>query len=403
MAYNPKNIELEKAIRKRATAKRHAAIDYKPPKHFRVFRNFLIGSIVVAMTSVLYTIYWFVIATSLKDGMAVWIADRARQGVVASYKQIEIGGFPFKYKVVLTDPKLQTADAITVSRQDLGGEKWLWQGGRAVAEMTPWNFKKFELDLSGTHQVTFANKGGAYQYIGTVQKLIMDAEIFKDGWPEKFQLDIAGLVLSETRSKAIISTKSASLTSHRLLPGGGYANFGASSATYKLTANMKDVRLPSFLNLPLGPNIQELTTEFSVIGHLAASRSVRNLTQWRDAGGIIEISLLDATTGPLKVHATGTLALDKELQPLIAMSANFQGFFQSINKLKNAGYIRTGDAAMAKLVLGVLSTRNGKGQRSISVPLTLQDGQLSVGPAPLMAVPAIDWGDDLSGPRKLGQ
>jgi len=54
--------------------------------------------------------------------------------------------------------------------------------------------------------------------------------------------------------------------------------------------------------------------------------------------------------------------------------------------------------------LGVLSKRDPKGGRSISLPLTLQDGQLFAGPVPLMAVPAIDWGEDppsLESIRKL--
>jgi hypothetical protein len=110
--------------------------------------------------------------------------------------------------------------------------------------------------------------------------------------------------------------------------------------------------------------------------------------------------LLEGIYGKLKTHATGTIALDKDLQPLIAISAKFQGFFSAINTLKKAGYIRSGDAAMAKLILGVLSRRVGKGERSISLPLTLQDGQLSAGPVPLMAVQAIDWGEDPPPPKK---
>ena len=141
-----------------------------------------------------------------------------------------------------------------------------------------------------------------------------------------------------------------------------------------------------------------------VIGKLTLSRSVVNLARWRDAGGIIEIDTIQGTYGALKTHAVGTVALDKDLQPLIAMSAKFQGFFPAIDAFKKAGYIRSGDAAIAKLVLGVLSKRGPKGGRSISLPLTLQDGQLFAGPVPLMAVPAIDWGEDppsLESIRKL--
>ncbi|MBT3989465.1 MAG: DUF2125 domain-containing protein [Rhodospirillaceae bacterium] len=403
MAYNPKNLDLEKAIRERSKAARHASLDYKPPKHFRVFRNLLIAAIVIAMTAVLYTIYWFVVATNMKEAMSDWIADRARQGVVASYQKIDVSGFPFKFKVVLTEPKLQTKDLFGASHQDLGGEKWLWQGGQASAEMKPWNFRQFTVDLSGAHDVTFEDKGGRYRFVGEAQKFFMATKIYADGWPERFQMNFAGVNFSEQNSKAIIAAKSGSINSERLRPGeaAGYGN--AKTKTYSLKAYLEEVRLPNFLNLPLGLNVQKLSTELSVIGHLQPSITVQNLAKWRDRGGIIEIELLDATYGTLKTHATGTLALDKNLQPLAAMSANFQGFFPAINKLKNAGYIRSGDAAMAKLVLGVLSRRDNGGKRIISLPLTLQDGQFSAGPVPLMAVPAIDWGEDVPPPVKPSQ
>jgi hypothetical protein len=212
--------------------------------------------------------------------------------------------------------------------------------------------------------------------------------------------------LFDAGSKAKVSANSATIASRRLLPGKERINSPAKTPTFVLQAKLQGLLLPQFLDLPLGHNIQELSSELKIIGDLAPSSSVANLAQWRDAGGIIEIDVIEGTYGTLKTHATGTVALDKDLQPLIAMSARFQGFFPAVNAFKDAGYIRSGDAAMAKLVLGVLSKRDRKGVRSISLPLTLQDGQLSAGPVPLMAIPAIDWGEDPPPPegiRRLGQ
>lgn len=394
MAFNSKKAALGRSAINNPKAVRHASLDFKPPRHFRIFRNTLIGSVAVAMTAVLYTIYWFVIATSLKDAVTSWIEARAAQGIVASYSQIEISGFPTKFKVVLTDPKLQTSDLIASNQHNLGGEKWRWQGARAIAEMKPWNFSKFSVDLAGGHDVSFVNRGGAYQFSGTAQKFIMDADIHADGWPEKMRLDVNDFTMTEAKSKAIVAVKSAVVLSHRLLPGDQGRTGAAKTPSYTLKAKFKGVHLPKFLNLPLGQNIQKLTTELTVFGDLGLSTDVHNLARWRDAGGVIEIDLLEATYGSLKTHATGSIALDKNLQPMAALLAKSQGFFGAINALKKAGYIRSGDAAMAKVVLGVLSRRTGNGPRSISLPLTLQDGQLSAGPVSLMAVPAIDWGED---------
>ena len=210
--------------------------------------------------------------------------------------------------------------------------------------------------------------------------------------------------MSESRSRAKVTASSATVASRRLLPGKEQINSPTKTPTFTLKIKFQGLHLPQFLNLPLGYDIEELSSELKVIGKLALSSSVVNLARWRDAGGIIEIDTIQGTYGALKIHAAGTVALDKDLQPLIAMSAKLQGFFPAINAFKKAGYIRSGDAAIAKLVLGVLSKRDPKGGRSISLPLTLQDGQLFAGPVPLMAVPAIDWGEDppsLESIRKL--
>jgi hypothetical protein len=401
MALNPRKSQPSRSAGGQASSQRHASIDFEPPKLFKVLRNFLIIGVAIAVASVVYTLYWFMIATNLKDAVTNWISDRAEQGITASFNQIEISGFPTKFKVVLTEPKLQTLVLNAQPVRELGGEKWFWQGRRVVAEMKPWNFNKFNVDLSGSHILAYENQGGIYRFEGEVQQLVMDATIFSDGWPEKLDLEIAGLNLTEVQTKAVFSTTAASIVSRRLFPGEARLKNPAKTPTFSLKAKLSGIQLPTFLQLPLGHNLKELKTEFKIIGNLALSGSVQNLADWRDEGGIIEVGLLEGIYGKLKIHAAGTIALDKDLQPLIAISAKFQGFFSSINTLKKAGYIRSGDAAMAKLVLGVLSRRVGKGERSISLPLTLQDGQLSAGPVPLMAVQAIDWGEDPPPPKEV--
>ncbi len=404
MANSQKNLRTRRAVPLGSSTQRHAALEYQPPKLFKVFRNFFVLGIVVVMTAVGYTLYWFVIATNLKDAVTNWIVARAQQGITASYSQIEIGGFPSNFRVVLTDPKLHTANFAAAGQSEQGAEKWFWQGQRVVAEMKPWNFKKFSVDLSGVHNLAYKNQNRDYQFSGEVQKMVIAANIFSDGWPRLMQLEIGDLSMSESRSRAKVTASSATVASRRLLPGKEQINSPAKTPTFTLKIKFQGLHLPQFLNLPLGYDIEELSSELKVIGKFTLSRSVVNLARWRDAGGIIEIDTIQGTYGALKIHAAGTVALDKDLQPLIAMSAKLQGFFPAINAFKKAGYIRSGDAAIAKLVLGVLSKRDPKGGRSISLPLTLQDGQLFAGPVPLMAVPAIDWGEDppsLESIRKL--
>ncbi|MEE9194263.1 MAG: DUF2125 domain-containing protein, partial [Alphaproteobacteria bacterium] len=95
--------------------------------------------------------------------------------------------------------------------------------------------------------------------------------------------------------------------------------------------------------------------------------------------------------GPLNFSATGTLALDQDLQPLLAMTATITGFNETIDALAAARAIKARDATVAKMLLSLLAKRpGGGGPAELKIPLTVQDGKLFVGPVALMKVPRLN-------------
>jgi len=84
--------------------------------------------------------------------------------------------------------------------------------------------------------------------------------------------------------------------------------------------------------------------------------------------------------------------VDKAMQPIGAMSGQVGGLFETIDRLRDAGQVRSRDATTAKLVLATLARRDAATGRSvIDVPLTLQDRILSIGPVRVLEVPAVTW------------
>ncbi len=366
----------------------HASLTYRPPAYFRVMRNGLYLLVGTAMAAVLYTVYWFYIATNLKDGVSNWVDERASQGIYASYKKIEISGFPGNFRVLLRQPKMRTAQLAA----EAGGGKWSWSASKAVAEMAPWNFSKYNINLSGDHQLTYGSKSGTRQYGGKVGHLVLRSVIHDDGWPREATLNIKNLDLTEARSQAKISAKSAAVNARRLFAAESSQGDNAKSPTFAAEAQLADVQIPKYLNLPLGHRISQLVTEFKILGAAPELKTLAGLTQWRDQGGTVEVDVLETKYGPLYMRANGTLALDQAMQPMGAITAKFKGFFATIDTLKGARLIRSRDAVMAKVVLGALSKRPpGGGQPTISLPLSVQDGHLQAGPVPLMKLPPVDW------------
>ena len=66
---------------------------------------------------------------------------------------------------------------------------------------------------------------------------------------------------------------------------------------------------------PLGDGIDELDFAATVKGAIPSGKVADALAAWRDAGGRIELDHLRLKWGALNATATGTIALDQELQP----------------------------------------------------------------------------------------
>ena len=123
----------------------------------------------------------------------------------------------------------------------------------------------------------------------------------------------------------------------------------------------------------MGRKIESLHLDLQLLGPLNRPVNRETLEAWRDEGGIIEISALEARYGSMQMVASGTMALDRELQPLAAMSVNIQGYIPALDQLRSLGVIGPGETAIAKLVLRTLSRRKvGGGQAAVRLPLNIR-------------------------------
>ena len=116
-----------------------------------------------------------------------------------------------------------------------------------------------------------------------------------------------------------------------------------------------------------------------------------SIVSWRDSGGTIEIDSVYGKFRRLKLKGSGTLALDQEFQPLLAMSAELEGLTDVIDILTRGGHLTFKKALMLKLGLRLFSKNIDGVNSSFSLPLTIQDRELTVGPIKLLRLPLIRW------------
>jgi hypothetical protein len=380
-----------------ARAATQTVLDDKPPLALRLIRRGLMTLVVLALLGIGYSAYWFLIATSMKDGVPAWLADRAGPALSFNYKQIEISGYPFTFRIIFHQPSAGSTRLLAAP----GGESWRWRAGKVIAEMKPWNFNHFELNLSGTHDFSFNLPNLRGRYRGSVERALIETEIRDDGIPRFINFDLRGLGLKGVRKGENITAGDVKISARRRFP----EPVTNKTATFVLDLDGKEITTPASLRWPLGQKIALMKGKARLMGELRNPQSLSSIEAWRDDGGIVELEAIEAKCGPLTVLTNGTLALDKNLQIQGALSARFQGFFATIDRLKKQQVIRLRDAAMAKLVLGVLSRRpSGGGPAVLSLPVNVENGKVTAQGLTLLEIGLIQWPEDwndLGGLRRL--
>jgi Uncharacterized protein conserved in bacteria (DUF2125) len=157
-----------------------------------------------------------------------------------------------------------------------------------------------------------------------------------------------------------------------------------------IAVTARQVQLPVAFGA-LGDTLDELAFGATVKGAMPNGKMAEAAAAWRDAGGTIELDNLHLKWGGLGATATGTIALDQELQPVGGFSGAIQGYDQILTALVQGGRLRATDAGLARLALAVLARPGPDGKPQIATAFTIQNGQMFLGPAKLGKAPHLNW------------
>jgi hypothetical protein len=150
------------------------------------------------------------------------------------------------------------------------------------------------------------------------------------------------------------------------------------------------VTLPQ-LPAPFVNPVDEIAFGVDVKGAIPAAPARQAAAAWRDAGGTIELDRLTLRWGRIAITGSGTLALDRDLQPIGGFSGAVEGFEDLMAALVTAGRIRPGDARLARIALAMLAKAGPDGRPEIATSFTIQNGEMFLGPAKLGPAPRINW------------
>ena len=148
-----------------------------------------------------------------------------------------------------------------------------------------------------------------------------------------------------------------------------------------------------------GPTVDDLAFGVSLSGAFPPGPLRQAAAAWRDGGGTLEFDHLHLRWGDMEINGSGTLALDSALQPVGGFSGGVSGFDELLNALVAAGRIKARDARVARVALAMLAKAGPDGRPEIASSLTIQNGEMFLGPAKLGPAPRIDWSVRPASPR----
>jgi hypothetical protein len=312
-----------------------------------------------------YALWWHSLTNTLRVELEHWIDERAAAGWKISTGVVTVEGFPFRIVLSLSAPVVE----------DPSGN--VWKGPPLAVVLPLLSPQHPHFDAAGRHD--FSLKG--YEPISLVAQAA-SVELAFDG----HGLTEASLAMSSA-SAGSFGLGRMDLQWNRQAVG----HVAQDVTSWSMQLALQNITLPDDSRLLFGPLLPSVRLESHLRGSLPGGPLDQALTAWRDDGGTLEIDLLSIDWPPLALSGKGTLALDHALQPELGSSCDVHGLFEAIDALTRGGMVRAKDARLAKLVFGLLMKPDKNGAIALTVPVTIQNRVLSVGPVKLFEVPVLAW------------
>ncbi len=311
-----------------------------------------------------YTAYWRYAASKLEAGLVAWAEARRAEGDAVKWDTATVGGFPLAFRIALDHAALARGNP----------EIYDVAVPRIIAEARPWNLYAWHLSApqgaGGTAQ--------AYPQVVTASSL--SGDIFLGAATDRIVL----VARDVSAGGATLAEIDADLTAPRQAPQ-SHRDLGLAAII-----QLRHLTIPEPIR-PLGDTIDSVTLDARAMGGLPQGDLVQALKAWRDDGGTIEIEHAELHWGALALEASGTLALDDDMQPLGAMSASIVDHDALIDASVAGGLLQPKAAGLVKIVLDILARPGPDGHSRLTAPITLQDQKILIGGLEVAHVPRAEW------------
>jgi hypothetical protein len=331
-------------------------------------RSILLSGTAIALAAAAYGAYWFTTAERLRSGIERWAAARQAEGRDLHWTSVTSEGFPFAFRLRITGALLDGARPLPFSAAT----------PILLGEAQPWNLRRWTLSAPSGAQLAMPIEGT------TLVAAALDGTL---------SLPASGGMAVTLRAQDVAASGNDQLRIGEAelqlaLPDHAPASHHDTSLDAAL--RLARLTLPHPLP-PLGDTVDSLSVAGTLKGTLPQGPVRQSLALWREDGGTIELEDGSIQWGALALSATGTLSLDEGLQPIGALTATVVDQNAVIDAAVAQGSMRAGDANLAKVVLGMMAKPGADGKSRLTVPLSIQNHHLFLGPAQIATLPRFSW------------
>ena len=337
----------------------------------------LLGIAVIA-----YSAVWWIYADRIRGEIDGWAADMRARGWSVSYDRVRVAGYPASVAATVEGPSI----AAPVSA---GG--WSWRGPRMTATIQPWNPDRIAFDGAGMHRFRLADKDRKPIVVtaGSSFGLVL---FLAEARATKIVLKLGNVAIDATVQALPRKVEQAEATI--LLPehpGRADLERGPEPPGPSIALRLGGIDFSDAAAAERNLRIEKASLTAKLIGPVPREATARELAVWRDGGGTLEIAEVSLSAQGASAQGSGTVALDRELQPLAALSVRIEGYGKLLGTLVTRGWVKKSDAGAIRMGLDLVARASSGRKGRIAMPLTIQNRRLSFGPISVTQLPRIDW------------
>jgi hypothetical protein len=321
-----------------------------------------------------YTVYWFVSASGVEAGLVQWIERQKQAGYDIAHSGMATTGYPFALTVAVDNP---------IISQGAVEANWAWSSDRIEAAAGMFGLDEPVITAIGPHRLLVSRGVLTGDWRVTTERLELRPSIGTKG------LTRLDAVIEQGRAEEQIDGDTFSAKSISLSVRPQEAGNGDTKEVVHMKASLDGIVLPDRAAGPLGPAVDHAVLVSTLAGPLPSRIDQQHLAVWRDAGGTMDIHALNLDWGGVEARAEGSVSLDQQFRPIGALTSRVSGYETLVDALVKGKVVRENDSAVIKAVLGLLARRDTEGRMVLKVPVTAQDGMLTMGPIPLLPLPDV--------------